>query len=122
MCSLVLHVCAVDFSETLPLFCVPSFTGRLVRYTWKLSIGACRGLNADAKIIRIPFQVMTVPGGCAWGGVSWWEVREAYGMGSDTVILCCVRLCTYVVEDGGVMVCVWGGGGEGGIGHLKLCR
>ena len=55
-------VCAVDFSEAVPLYCVPSFAGRLVRYTWKLSIGASRGLNADAKIIRIPFQVMTVPG------------------------------------------------------------
>ena len=59
-------ILAVDYSEIVPVHCMPSFTGRLVRYTWKLSIGASRGVNADAKIIRIPFQVMTVPGGWGW--------------------------------------------------------
>ena len=74
---------AVDFSETVPLYCVPSFTGRLVRYTWKLSVGASRGVNADAQIIRIPFQVMTVPGG--W--ISGWGWEGTSGMSSNTIIL-----------------------------------
>ena len=116
----LLYVFAVDFSETLPLYCVPSFTGRLVRYTWKLSIGASRGLNADAKIIRIPFQVMTVPGGLIWGllvggrgscavigGVHVCVVcdccvcvgeRWDYGLWGLLLILNCVGICTMLTD------------------------
>ena len=108
-------VCAVDFSEAVPLYCVPSFAGRLVRYTWKLSIGASRGLNADAKIIRIPFQVMTVPGEWLGGGVFWqrqsvvillvcvsgWEERSS---GRGKVWLNCTLPCClyYLCVGGGV--------------------
>ena len=91
-------VCAVDFSEAVPLYCVPSFAGRLVRYTWKLSIGASRGLNADAKIIRIPFQVMTVPGEWLGGGVFW--------QGQSVVELRTTVLFVLLVW-GGVVPCVW---------------
>ena len=89
----LLYVCAVDFSETLPMYCVPSFTGRLVRYTWKLSVGASRGLNADAKIIRIPFQVMTVPGGLVWRVSVGGRGGELVGRGSCAVILWCSCVC-----------------------------
>ena len=49
-----------DYVETVPLECIPSFSGHLVRFTWKVSVGASRP-TVEAKLIRIPFRVLTVP-------------------------------------------------------------
>lgn len=54
------EVKSYDYVETVPLECIPSFSGHLVRFTWKVSVGASRP-TVEAKLIRIPFRVLTVP-------------------------------------------------------------
>lgn len=49
------------YSEQVPLGGPPSFSGRLVKYTYKLAVGAQKP-GCAAQITRIPFHVMTIPG------------------------------------------------------------
>lgn len=51
---------AVVYSELLPLGGPPSFSGRLVKYSHKLAVGAQR-LGCPAQISRIPFRVLVIP-------------------------------------------------------------
>jgi len=51
---------AVIYSEKIPSGGPPSFSGRLVKYSYKLAVGAQKP-NSPASIIRIPFRVMTIP-------------------------------------------------------------
>lgn len=48
------------YSEQLPLGGPPSFSGRLVKYSHKLAVGAQR-LGCPAQITRIPFRVLVIP-------------------------------------------------------------
>ncbi len=51
---------AVVYSEQLPAGGPPSFTGRLVKYSYKLAVGAQK-LGCSAQISRIPFRVFVIP-------------------------------------------------------------
>ena len=50
----------VVYSEQLPIGGPPSFMGRLVKYSYKLAVGAQR-LGCPAQISRIPFRVLVIP-------------------------------------------------------------
>ena len=52
---------AVMYSEQVPVGGPPSFSGRLVKYTYKLAVGAQKP-GCAAQITRIPFHIMTIPG------------------------------------------------------------
>ena len=52
---------AVSYSEQVPAGGPPSFNGRLVKYIYKLAVGAQRP-GCPAQISRIPFHVRTIPG------------------------------------------------------------
>ena len=51
----------VLYSEQVPCGGPPSFSGRLAKYSYKLTIGAQKP-NCAAKIMRLPFRVMVIPG------------------------------------------------------------
>lgn len=48
------------YSEQLPSEGPPSFSGRLVKYSYKLAVGAQR-LGCPAQITRVPFRVLVIP-------------------------------------------------------------
>ena len=50
----------MEYSEQLPSGGPPSFSGRLVKYSYKLTVGAQK-LGCPAQIIRIPFRVLVIP-------------------------------------------------------------
>lgn len=50
----------VSYFEEIPKSGPPTFSGRLVRYVYKLTIGAQKP-NCPAQIIRIPIRVITIP-------------------------------------------------------------
>ena len=52
---------SVSYSEPVPEGGPPSFNGRLVKYTYKLAVGAQKP-GCPAQIARIPFHVRTIPG------------------------------------------------------------
>ena len=52
----------VSYCEQVPSGGPPSFSGRLVKYTYKLAVGAQRP-GCPAQISRMPFHVRTIPGG-----------------------------------------------------------
>ena len=60
-CSRTRLSSAVMYTEKIPSGGPPSFSGRLVKYSYKLAVGAQKP-NRPASIIRIPFRVMTIPG------------------------------------------------------------
>ena len=51
----------VTYREEVPTGGPPSFHGRLVRYTYKLTVGAQKP-NCPAQIVRIPIRIITIPG------------------------------------------------------------
>ena len=59
---------SVMYSERVPSGGPPSFGGRLIRYSYKVAIGAQKP-NCPAQIIRIPFRLMTIPGECLYQAV-----------------------------------------------------
>lgn len=50
----------VTYSEQLPSGGPPTFSGRLVKYSYKLAVGAQK-LGCPAQISRIPFRVLVIP-------------------------------------------------------------
>ncbi len=52
---------AVFYSEQIPRGGPPTWSGRLVKFSYKLAVGAQRP-GAQTQIFRIPFRVMTIPG------------------------------------------------------------
>lgn len=52
---------AVVYSEQVPSGGPPSFSGRLAKYSYKLTIGTQKP-GCAAKITRLPFRVMVIPG------------------------------------------------------------
>lgn len=50
----------ISYTEQVPSGGPPSFNGRLVKYTYKLTVGAQRP-GCTAQISRIPFHVRTIP-------------------------------------------------------------
>lgn len=50
----------VTYREEVPTGGPPSFHGRLVRYTYKLTVGAQKP-NCPAQIVRIPIRIITIP-------------------------------------------------------------
>ena len=63
------------YTEKIPSGGPPSFSGRLVKYSYKLAVGAQKP-NRPASIIRIPFRVMTIPGESmiVYCGILWYTV------------------------------------------------
>lgn len=60
----------VLYSEQVPVGGPPSFSGRLVKYSYKLAVGAQRP-SGPAQISRLAFRVITIPGGwCVCVGVA----------------------------------------------------
>ena len=51
----------VTYREQIPAAGPPSFQGRLIRYTYKLTVGAKR-LQHPSQITRIPIRVILIPG------------------------------------------------------------
>ncbi len=60
-CSIHLSpcVCLVLYSEQLPPG-PPSFGGRLIKYSYKLTVGAQK-LGCPTQMIRVPFRVLVIP-------------------------------------------------------------
>ena len=50
----------VVYSEQLPSNVPPSFAGRLVKYSHKLTVGAQK-VGCPAQISRLPFRVLVIP-------------------------------------------------------------
>ena len=48
------------YSEQLPASTPPSFSGRLIKYSHKLAVGAQR-LGCPAQISRVVFRVLVIP-------------------------------------------------------------
>lgn len=48
------------YSEQLPSSAPPTFSGRLVKYSHKLTVGAQK-LGCSAQISRLPFRVLVIP-------------------------------------------------------------
>ena len=48
------------YSEQLPAGGPPTFSGRLVKYSYKLAVGAQK-LGCPAQISRVPFRVLVIP-------------------------------------------------------------
>jgi len=53
-------VILVSYSEQLPSGGPPSFSGRLVKYSYKLTVGAQKP-GCPAQIMRLPFRVLVIP-------------------------------------------------------------
>ena len=53
----------VHYSEQIPVGGPPSFSGCLVRYSYKLTVGAQKP-NCPTHLFRLPFRVLTIPGEC----------------------------------------------------------
>lgn len=51
----------VLYSEQVPSGGPPSFSGRLAKFSYKLTIGVQKP-GCTAKITRLPFRVMVIPG------------------------------------------------------------
>ena len=51
----------VLYSEQVPSGGPPSFSGRLAKFSYKLTIGVQKP-GCAAKITRLPFRVMVIPG------------------------------------------------------------
>jgi len=49
------------YTEQIPENGPPSWSGRLVRYSYKLTVGAQR-LSGTVQMLRIPFTVLKLPG------------------------------------------------------------
>lgn len=60
MIILALLYTLVVYGEQLLSSGPPSFSGRLVKYSYKLAVGAQR-LACPAQVIRIPFRVLVIP-------------------------------------------------------------
>lgn len=62
---LTVHVCKqhlIDmYTEQIPESGPPTWSGRLVRYSYKLTVGAQR-LSGTVQMLRIPFTVLKLPG------------------------------------------------------------
>ena len=56
-----LSLITVVYTEQVPSGGPPSFSGRLAKYSYKLTIGAQKP-GCAAKITRLPFRVMVIPG------------------------------------------------------------
>lgn len=55
-------MCTSDtYVESIPEDGPPSWNGRLVRYSYKLTVGAQR-LSGTVQMLRIPFTVLKLPG------------------------------------------------------------
>ncbi len=52
--------CTVTYSEHLPSGGPPSFSGRLVKYSYKLTVGAQKP-GCPTQIVRLPFRVLVIP-------------------------------------------------------------
>lgn len=48
------------YTESIPEDGPPSWNGRLVRYSYKLTVGAQR-LSGTVQLLRIPFTVVKLP-------------------------------------------------------------
>lgn len=64
--SLPLHrliaISVIDmYTEQVPESGPPSWNGRLVRYSYKLTVGAQR-ISGTVQMLRIPFTVLKLPG------------------------------------------------------------
>ena len=56
------RLCTLDtYTEVIPEDGPPSWSGRLVRYSYKLTVGAQR-LSGTVQLLRIPFTVLKLPG------------------------------------------------------------
>ena len=54
--------CVLDtYTESIPEDGPPSWNGRLVRYSYRLTVGAQR-LSGTVQMLRIPFTVLKLPG------------------------------------------------------------
>ena len=58
---IIIIIIIVLYREEIPSKGPPSYAGRFVRYTYKLTFGAQKP-NCPAQIIRIPIRVITIPG------------------------------------------------------------
>ena len=49
------------YTEVIPEDGPPSWSGRLVRYSYKLTVGAQR-LSGTVQLLRVPFVTLKLPG------------------------------------------------------------
>ena len=61
MFLLLIPSITVVYTEQVPSGGPPSFSGRLAKYSYKLTIGTQKP-GCAAKITRLPFRVMVIPG------------------------------------------------------------
>ena len=60
ICSVFVSI-TVMYSEQVPNGGPPSFSGRLAKFSYKLTVGVQKP-GCTAKITRLPFRVMVIPG------------------------------------------------------------
>ena len=69
---------AALYSEQIPSGGPPSFSGRLVKYSYKVAIGAQKP-GSQTQIFRILFRVLTIPGKSVISCLSCMHsIREGY--------------------------------------------